>query len=421
MKRIVVTGMGLVTPLGCGVETAWSRLLAGRSGMERLPESVVEGLPAKTAGIVRSVEDDLAGFNIDAVVDAKDRKKMDRFIHFALAAAAEALTMAKWEALTDDARVRTATVIASGVGGFGAIAEAVRTTYDKGPRRLSPFTVPSFIANMAAAQISIRHGFQGPSGTPVTACAASVQAIGDAMRLIQSGEADIAVCGGAEACIDRVTIGSFSAARALSTHHAEEPSKASRPFDAQRDGFVMGEGAGVLVIEDLEHALRRGARPIVEVTGYGTTSDAYHMTSTLPDGAGAQRAMTLALHRAGIRPEEVQHLNAHATSTPMGDRSELHAIRAVFGDASPAVSATKSSTGHLLGAAGGVEAIFTALAIRDQIAPATLNFEEPDEIAKGIDIVHGNARKMKIENAISNGFGFGGVNASVIFRQYTNA
>jgi 3-oxoacyl-[acyl-carrier-protein] synthase II len=298
--------------------------------------------------------------------------------------------------------------------------EAVRTTDQRGIRRLSPFTVPSFLVNLAAGHISICYGYKGPLGAPVTACAASVQAIGDAARLIRAGEAEIAICGGAEACINLVSLGGFAAARALSTSFNDMPTRASRPFDRDRDGFVMGEGAGILVIEELQHALAREARPIAEVVGYGTTADAYHLTSGPEDGEGAARAMQLALRQAGLAAGEVQHLNAHSTSTPVGDSSELEAIKAVFGtDRRIAVSATKSATGHLLGAAGGLEAIFTILAIRDQIAPPTLNLENPDCLADGVDLVGGEARSIPITHAISNGFGFGGVNASIILSQWT--
>ncbi|MBV6247605.1 beta-ketoacyl-ACP synthase II, partial [Pseudomonas aeruginosa] len=286
-----------------------------------------------------------------------------------------------------------ATVIASGVGGFHAIAEAVRTTDGKGPRRLSPFTIPSFLCNMAAAHVSIRHGFKGPLGSPVTACAAGVQAIGDAARMIRAGEVDVALCGGAEATIHRVSLAGFAAARALSSDFNDSPERASRPFDQARDGFVMGEGAGLLVIEELEHALARGARPIAELVGYGTSADAYHMTAGPEDGSGARRAMQQALRQAGVEAAAVQHLNAHATSTQVGDKGELAAIKAVFGAGSGlAISATKSATGHLLGAAGGIEAIFTVLALRDQLAPATLNLETPDTDAEGLDLVRGEAR-----------------------------
>ncbi|UPK08022.1 beta-ketoacyl-ACP synthase II [Bradyrhizobium sp. 170] len=419
MRRVVITGLGLVSPLGCGSELAWSRLLAARSGLAALPDWA-DALPARIAGIVpKKIDDPDGGFDPDIVVPPKDQRRMDRFILFALVAAAEAIAQAAWTPSDAHSLERTATVIASGIGGFPAIVEAVRTTDQRGVKRLSPFTVPSFLANLAAGHISIRYGFKGPIGTPVTACAASVQAIGDAARLIRSGEADVAICGGSEACIDLVSLGGFASARALSTSFNETPTRASRPFDRDRDGFVMGEGAGILVIEELEHALRRGAKPIAEIAGYGTTADAYHITSGPEDGAGARRAMEGALRQARLEPGDIQHLNAHSTSTPVGDVSELEAIKAVFGrDGKIAVSATKSATGHLLGAAGGAEAIFTILALRDQIAPPTLNLENADAAAEGVDLVSREARRMTMEHAISNGFGFGGVNASVIFRRW---
>nr|BFD42508.1 beta-ketoacyl-ACP synthase II [Pseudomonas sp. FFPRI_1] len=370
-KRIVVTGMGAITPLGCGVEQVWQRLLAGQSGIRSLPEELIGDLSTTIGGQVPdSLQDPEAGFDPDQLLAPKEQRKMDRFILFALAAAEEALGQARWKPDTPEAQERTATIIASGVGGFPAIAEAVRTTDSKGPRRLSPFTIPSFLSNMAAGHVSIRHALKGPLGAPVTACAAGVQAIGDAARMIQTGEIDIAVCGGAEAAIHRVSLGGFAAARALSSEYNDTPPRASRPFDQARDGFVMGEGAGLLVIEELEHALARGAQPIAELVGYGTSADAYHMTAGPEDGDGARRAMQQALRQAGIDASQVQHLNAHATSTPVGDKGELAAIKRVFGtDSGLAISATKSATGHLLGAAGGIEAIFTILALRDQVAP----------------------------------------------------
>ena len=419
-RRVVVTGMGLVSPLGSGVEVVWERLLAGRSGLRILPDEVVADLPAKVGGVVPTAEEDAeAGFDPDRATPPKEQKKMDRFILFAMEAARQALEQAGWQALDAQAQERTATIIGSGIGGFGAIADAVRTTDSRGPRRLSPFTIPSFLVNLAAGHVSIQHGFKGPLGAPVTACAAGVQAIGDAARLIRCGEADIAVCGGAEAAIDRVSLAGFAAARALSSGFNETPERASRPFDSARDGFVMGEGAGLLVIESLEHALARGAQPLAELVGYGTSADAYHLTAGPEDGNGARRAMSLALAQAGVSAAQVQHLNAHATSTPVGDLGELAAIKSLFGsDNKVAVTSTKSAIGHLLGAAGGVEAIFTLLAIRDQIVPATLNFDNPDPAAQGVDIVHGQARPMAIEYALSNGFGFGGVNASVLFKRW---
>lgn len=418
--RIVITGVGVVSPLGCGSETVWARLLAGQSGIRALPAELAEGTGCAVGGRVPDVEDDPhAGFDPERIIAAKERKKMDRFIEFALVAAEEALAQARWQPTDEAQRQRTATIIASGVGGFGAIAEAVRTTDERGPRRLSPFTAPSFLANMAAGQVSIRHGFRGPLGAPVTACAAGAQAIGDAARLIRSGEADIALCGGTEAAIHRVTLGSFAAARALSSGFNDRPREASRPFDRDRDGFVMAEGAGLLVIESLEHALARGAQPLAELVGYGTSADAYHLTAGPENGDGARRAMQQALRQAGIEASEVQHINAHATSTPVGDRGELAAIHAVFGSGSGvAITSTKSSTGHLLGAAGGVEAIFTVLALRDQVVPPTLNLINPDEAADGLDLVAQHSRHMPLHYALSNGFGFGGVNASLLFRRW---
>lgn len=419
-QRIVITGMGIASPLGLGIETVWQRLLAGRSGLRRLPDEMAADLPAKVAGLVPDIaEDAVGGFDPDKVASPKDQRKMDRFILLGLAAAEEALQQANWFPQTEDEKARTATVIASGVGGFPAIADAVRTADARGLRKLSPFTIPSFLVNLAAGHVSIKYGFKGPIGAPVTACAAGVQAIGDAARMIRAGEADIALCGGTEATVHAVSLGGFAAARALSTGFNETPERASRPFDRDRDGFVMGEGAGLLVIESLEHALSRGAQPIAEVLGYGTSADAYHLTSGSEDGDGAKRAMEAALRQAGVLPTQVQHLNAHATSTQIGDKGELAAIKRVFGDEGAiAVTSTKSATGHLLGAAGGIEAIFTALALRDQIIPPTLNLENPDEAAAGVDIVAGNARPAAIEYALSNGFGFGGVNASILLKRW---
>lgn len=420
LPRVVITGMGLVSPLGCGVELAWKRLLQGASGLRRLPDEVVEGIAAKVGGVVPSkVEDPEGGWDADKVVSSKDQRKMDRFIPFALGAAQQALAQADWAPSGEREQHRTATVIGSGIGGFGAIAEAVRTTDTRGPQRLSPFTVPSFLINLAAGHVSIRHGFKGPIGAPVTACAASVQAIGDAARMIRCGEADVALCGGTEATIDRVSLGGFAAAKALSTGFADHPAQASRPFDAARDGFVMGEGAGMLVLESLDHALARGATPLAEVVGYGTSADAHHITSGPEDGDGARRAMEVALAQAGLVARDVQHLNAHATSTYVGDRGELAAIRRVFGtDKSVAIASTKAATGHLLGAAGAVAAIFTTLALRDQVVAGTLNLEHPDELAEGLDMVALKSRAVAMEHAMLNGFGFGGVNATLILKRW---
>lgn len=421
MHRIVVTGLGVVSPLGCGTNNAWARLLAGCSGVRSLPDDMRADLKVHAAGLVPLIDaDPEGGFDPLRVAPAKELRKMDIFIQYALMAADEALAQAGWKPRTEQEQQQSATVIASGVGGFPLIVDSVRTVDQRGTRRLSPFTVPGFLVNLAAGQVSIRHGFKGPIGAPVTACAASVQAIGDAARMIRCGEADIAVCGGAEACIDTVSLGGFAASRALSTAFPEAPEKASRPFDRDRDGFIMGEGAGMLVIETLEHAMARGATPIAELVGYGTSADAYHLTAGAPDGSGAMHAMQRAIRQAGITPDRIGHINAHATSTPVGDAGELAAIHRVFGEASRhvAVSSTKSSTGHLLGAAGGLEAVFTVQALRHQTAPATLNLDHPDAQAEGIDLVRGEPRSLDCEYAMSNGFGFGGVNASVIFKRW---
>ena len=419
-RRVVITGLGLVSPLGCNVELAWQRLLAGQSGVRALSAGVGEGTGVSIAGRVPGLkEDPQAGWSPEAVISAKELRRMDRFIAFALGAADQALAHAQWVHPSVEQQERAATIIGSGVGGFSTIVEAVRTTDGKGPQRLSPFTVPAFLANLASGQVSIRHQLKGPLGAPVTACAASVQAIGDAARLIRNDEADMALCGGSEATIDRVALGSFAAAKAVTTF-CGDPAKASRPFDQARDVFVMAEGAGLLVLEALDHALARGAKPLAEVVGYGTSADAYHVTSGPEDGSGAARSMRAALRQAQLQARDIQHLNAHATSTPVGDQGELAAIRQVFGAGpGPSITATKSAVGHMLGAAGGAAAIFTVLAMRDQIAPPVLNLEHPDPLADGLDLIAGRARAHAIEHAMLNGFGFGGVNASLVLKRFT--
>lgn len=421
MKRIVVTGMGVVSPLGTGVALAWQHLLEGKSGISKLPSLLAEGSPVTIAGRVKTTEEDpVLGLDLLQYISSKELRRIDRFIQFALIAAEEAINQAGWQPQNDAESERTATIIASGIGGFPAIAQAVRKGEQEGVDRLSPFTIPSFLVNLAAGQVALKHQFKGPLGAPVTACAAGVQAIGDAARLIQSGEADIVICGGAEACIDKVSLGGFAAAKALSKSHSESPELASRPFDINRDGFVMGEGAGIVVIESYDHAMARGATPLAELVGYGTTSDAYHITSSPEDGSGAARAMSIALKQAGLNPDAIDHINAHATSTPVGDAGELAAIKRVFSrdPAKPAISATKSSTGHLLGAAGGLEAIFAIKAIEEQCCPPTINLDQVDERAAGLTIVGKEPLHRNIEYALSNGFGFGGVNASVIFKRF---
>ena len=419
MRRIVVTGLGIVSPLGCGVDLVWKRLLAGQSGICRLSDNLVPDVPAKIAGMVPTIEDDSeGGFDPHRTVNAKEEKRTDRFIQFAMAAANEAIAQAAWTPATDSERNRTATIIASGMGGFATMKQAMHTTDQRGARKLSPFTVPSFLVNLAAGQVSIHHGFRGPIGAPVTACAASLQAIGDGARLIRGGEADVALCGGAESCIERVSLGSFAAARALSTHFNDTPERASRPFDADRDGFVMSEGAGAVLIEALDHALARGATPLAEIVGYGTTSDAYSVTAAPADGEGLQRCMRLAIDAAGIDAQDVGHINAHATSTPLGDAAELTAIRGVFNGARVAITSTKSATGHLLGAAGAVGAIFAIDALRSGMLPPTLNLELPDAAAAGLDLVGPRAIARSVDYALANGFGFGGVNASLLLRRW---
>lgn len=418
-KRVVVTGMGIVSPLGCGVSHVWQALLQGKSGISRLDEEIVEDIACKVAGQVPSIEDDpLHGFDPSVAIPSKERKKMDRFIEFAMVAAQEALSQAGWFPEEQAERDRTATVIATGIGGFNEIANAVRTTDTRGPRRLSPFTIPSFLANLAAGHVSIAHGFRGPIGAPVTACAAGAQAIGDAARMIRAGEADIALCGGSEAAIHRVSLGGFAAAKALSSSFNDRPEEASRPFDRDRDGFVMGEGAGIVVIESLEHALARGATPLAELVGYGTSADAHHLTAGPEDGNGARRAMEAAIKQAGISSADIQHINAHATSTQVGDKGELAAIKSVFGTHQVAITSTKSATGHLLGAAGGIEAIFTIQALREQVVPPTLNLHHPDADAEGLHLVALTAQPQRMHYALSNGFGFGGVNASLLLKRW---
>ncbi len=419
-RRVVVTGLGLVSPLACGAGLSWMRLLAGHSGVKALPVELAADQACQVAARVPCREEDAeGGLDVSTHINPKERKKMDRFIELALVAAHEAMAQAAWSPASDAERSRAATVVASGVGGFPAIADAVRLVQERGIRRLSPFTVPSFLVNLAAGHVSIQHGLRGPIGAPATACAASVQAIGDAARLIRTGEADMAVCGGAEAVIDPVTLGSFAAARALSTRFNDAPQRASRPFDRARDGFVIGEGAAMLVIEELGHALARGAKPLAEVLGYGAAADAFHITAGPDDGRGAREAMEAALHQARLRPADIQYLSAHATSTPVGDAAELHAVKTLFGTGGAlAIGSTKAATGHLLGAAGATAAVFTTLALQHQLAPMTLNLDEPDAVADGLDLIRGAPRHMPMEHAMLNGFGFGGVNASLVLKRY---
>lgn len=412
---IVVTGMGAVSPLGVGVGVNWERLVAGRSGIVRNTRFDTSAFASQVAGLVPRKADDPQGFDPLAVIDAKEIKKMDLFIQYGLVAAAEALEQAGWSPSDEADRSATAVVVGTGVGGSPVMNETALAIAEKGPRRLSPFTVPSFLANLASGWISIRWGFKGPIGAPVTACAASAQAIGDGLRLIITGEADIAVVGGAEGSVDPLSVGGFGAARAMSTAFNDDPPSASRPFDTRRDGFVLAEGAAMLVIERLSHAKARGATPLAIVAGYGTSADAYHLTAGDPAGTGARAAMEKALRMAGLAPGDIDYINAHATSTQVGDAGELAAIASVFGDRGRdlSISSTKSATGHMLGAAGAIEAVYTVQAIREGVLPPTLNLDQPD-VGEQFDLVPRVARSRPVRHALSNSFGFGGVNASLV-------
>ncbi len=414
---IVVTGMGAITPLAAGVAASWKRLLAGESGIRRNNRFDTQDWKCRIAGLVPRLTDQPDGFDPEAVMTPQELRKSDLFIHYAIGAAEEALTQAGWRPAEQEARLRTATVVGTGVGGIPAITRTAETIRSVGVRKVSPYVVPSFLPNLAAGQISIRCSFHGPSGAPVTACAASAQAIGDAARLIRAGEADIALCGGTEACVDPVAIGGFTAARALSFGYNETPERASRPFDEAHDGFVLSEGAAMLVIERLSHANRRGAEPLAIVSGYGTTTDAHHVTAGWADGREAARAMEHAIVAAGLKPDEISYVNAHATSTPVGDEAELAALTRVFGPGGGGVpvSSTKSATGHMLGAAGAIEAVFSILAIRDQVLPYGLNIERPMQAAVGFDLVTAAPRPTDVRHVLSNAFGFGGVNAALVF------
>lgn len=417
MRRVVVTGLGMVTPLGQGVAHNWRRLLAGDSGVRSIDRFDVSDIPAKIAGLVPYGKDDAPGtFNPDLHVPPKDQRKMDSFIILAVAAADEAIADSGWVPQVDEERWRTGVMIGSGIGGLQWISAGERTLMEKGTRRLSPFFIPAALINLASGQVSIKHHFQGPNHAVVTACSTGAHAIGDAARLIGLDDADVMVAGGSEAAVCRLGMAGFAAARALSTGFNDTPEKASRPWDEARDGFVMGEGAGVVVLEEFEHAKKRGAKIYAEVKGYGLSGDAHHITAPAPDGSGGFRAMQAALKRAGMNPEDIDYVNAHGTSTPLGDEIELSAVRRLFGDHSKQVSmsSTKSAIGHLLGAAGAVEAIYATLAVRDDIVPPTLNLDNPSEGCRDIDLVPKKAKERPVRAALSNSFGFGGTNASLV-------
>ncbi len=417
MRRVVITGMGLVTPLGCGVKTTWDNLTASKSGLSAITRIDVSDIPARIAGQVpRGL--DAGQFNADNYIEVKEQKKMDDFIHFAFGAATEAVEDAGIASLSDEEKLRTGVMIGSGIGGLNAIEETVLMMKEKGPRRVSPFFIPACLINLASGQISIKYGFKGPNHSVVTACSTGAHAIGDASRLIQFGDADIMVAGGAEATICRIGLAGFAAARALSTSYNDTPEKASRPWDKGRDGFVMGEGAGILVLEEYEHAKKRGAKIYAEIVGYGLSGDAYHITAPAPGGDGGFRAMQAALKRANLNPSDIDYVNAHGTSTPLGDEIELGAVKRLFGDAANklSMSSTKSAIGHLLGAAGAVEAAFAVLSIVHNTVPPTLNLDDPSE-GCDIDLVPHTAKQRKVDAALSNSFGFGGTNASVVFKR----
>ena len=414
MRRVVVTGLGLVTPLACGVDETWKRLLAGESGAGPITRFDASRVTTTYACEIPLGDGTDGTFNADDWIEPKERRKVDDFILYGIAAATQAVQDAGWTPEDEEERLRTGVMIGSGIGGLQSIQDTTLMMAEKGPRRVSPFFIPGALINLISGQVSIRYGFKGPNHAVVTACSTGAHAIGDAARLIMLGDADVMVAGGAEAAICEIGIAGFNACKALSTKRAEDPKKASRPYDADRDGFVMGEGAGVVVLEEYEHAKARGAKIYAEVLGYGLSGDAYHITAPSEDGDGGFRSMSAALKRAGITADKIDYINAHGTST-MADTIELGAVERLLGDAASTatMSSTKSSIGHLLGAAGAVEAIFCVLAIRDQVAPPTINLDTPAVESK-LDLAPNAARKRKIDVALSNSFGFGGTNASLI-------
>jgi 3-oxoacyl-[acyl-carrier-protein] synthase II len=418
MRRVVITGLGIVSPLGCGVDVNWKRLLAGESGARKVTEFDVSDLTCQIAGMIPSGSYAEGGFNPDEWMEPKEQRKVDDFIIYAVAAAEQALNDAGWHPKSEDDQAASGVLIGSGIGGLQGIEQASLLLAEKGPKRISPFFIPGRLINLASGHVSIRHGLKGPNHSVVTACSTGAHAIGDAARFIALGDADVMVAGGTESPVCRLAIAGFAACRALSTHFNDEPTRASRPYDRDRDGFVMGEGAGVVVLEELEHARARGAKIYGAVIGYGLSGDAHHITAPAEDGNGAYRCMQMALKRAGIEPSEIDYVNAHGTSTPMGDEIELSAIERLFGEAAQGLtmSSTKSATGHLLGAAGAVEAIYSVLTMRDNIAPPTLNLDNPSVETK-IDLVPHEAKPKEVRTVLSNSFGFGGTNASLIFRQ----
>jgi 3-oxoacyl-[acyl-carrier-protein] synthase II len=418
MRRVVVTGLGMLTPLACGVEETWQRLLACNSGINRVDKFEVSDLPCKIAGQIPRGDGTDGTFNPDQWMEPKERRKVDDFILFAMSAAKQALDDAGWHPESYEDQTMTGVLIGSGIGGIEGIAETALLLQERGPRRISPFFIPGRIINLASGYVSIAHSLKGPNSSVVSACSTGAHAIGDAGRLIALGDADVMVAGGTESPVCRISLAGFAACRALSTGFNDEPARASRPYDRDRDGFVMGEGAGVVVLEEYEHAKRRGAHMYGELIGYGLSGDAFHITAPADDGDGALRCMKAAVHRAEITPGEIDYINAHGTSTPVGDEIELKAVERLVGNAAAKISmsSTKSSIGHLLGAAGTVEAIFCLLALRDQIVPATLNLDNPS-VTTALDLVPHKPRAREVNVVLSNSFGFGGTNASLVFRR----
>ena len=418
LRRVVVTGMGTVSPLGCGVETTWANILASKSGAKRIDDFQIDDIACQIAHRIPLGSKAEGKFSPDDWMDVKEQRKVDPFIIFAMAAASEAIADAGVAPKTQDEAERTGVLIGSGIGGVGGIYETSVTLLEKGPRRVSPFFIPGRIINMASGYVSIRFGLKGPNHSVVTACSTGAHAIGDSWRIIAMGDADVMVAGGAESPVNRISMAGFAACRALSTGFNDRPTEASRPYDKDRDGFVMGEGAAVLVLEEYEHAKARGAKIYGEVTGYGMSGDAYHITAPSESGDGGYRCMKMAVKRAGIDPSDIDYINAHGTSTPLGDEIELGSVTRLLGDAASkaAMSSTKSAVGHLLGAAGSIEAIFSLLAIRDNIAPPTLNLDNPS-VESVINLVPKVPLKKRIDTVLSNSFGFGGTNASLILQR----
>ena len=418
MRRVVVTGIGMVSPLACGAEETWQRLLASKSGAARIERFEVSDLPCQIACEVKRGDGSNATFNPDQWMEPKEQRKVDDYILYGVAAATQALADAGWAPKTYEDQIATGVLIGSGIGGLSGIYETSLILKERGPRRVSPFFIPGRLINLVSGYVSIEHGLKGPNHSVVTACSTGAHAIGDAGRLIAFGDADVMVAGGAESAVCRIGMAGFAACRALSTGFNDRPEQGSRPYDKDRDGFVMGEGAGCVVLEEYEHAKARGAKIYGELIGYGLSGDAYHITAPAEDGDGAFRCMTMALKRAGISASEIDYINAHGTSTPLGDEIELGAVQRLVGNAAAEISmsSTKSAIGHLLGAAGAVEAIFCLLAMRDGVAPPTLNLDNPS-VDTSIDLVPHKPRKREIEVALSNSFGFGGTNASIIFKQ----